>query len=70
LPEQALVSLQIFDALGRLVTTLVDRDQAPGVYRLEWKGDDRLGLPVGSGVYLYRLEAGSFSKTRRMVMLK
>ena len=60
-----LVTLKIFDALGREVATLVNEPKAPGVYRLTW---DAGTLP--SGVYFYRLTAGSFTDTKKLVLLR
>jgi hypothetical protein len=59
------VQLLVYDALGRLVERLVDETLAPGYHRLRW---DASGLP--SGLYLYRLRAGDFVETRRMMLLK
>jgi hypothetical protein len=55
---------------GHLVRTLLDGDRAPGRYTLSWDGRNDRGERVSSGVYLYRMEAGSFTSTRKMVVLK
>lgn len=65
LPEQAEVRLEVFDALGRRVGVLVDTVQPAGTYRIAFDG-----APLASGTYLYRLTAGAFVQTRRMVLLK
>jgi hypothetical protein len=59
------VELKVYDLLGREVATLVNEQKAPGSYEVTW---DAGGL--GSGVYLYRLQAGSLSETRRLILLK
>jgi hypothetical protein len=65
------VSLVVYDAAGAHVRTLVDRDVAPdGVQRVEWNGRDDRGNPVASGVYFYRLTAGDFTRTNKLVLLK
>lgn len=64
------VRLEIFDVNGRLVRALVDRRDAPGEKSITWDGIDERGVPVASGVYFYRLVTGSFSETRKMVMMK
>lgn len=64
------VRLDIFDVAGRLVRTLADRDFAPGPQSLIWDARDSDGRAVASGLYLYRLEAPGFSKTRKMIYLK
>jgi flagellar hook assembly protein FlgD len=62
----------VYDASGALVRTLVDRDEVPGddIQRVEWNGRDDRGVPVASGVYFYRLTAGDFVKTNKLVLLK
>jgi hypothetical protein len=62
--------LEIFDASGRLVRTLVDRPMMPGTHQILWDGMDEDGRSVGSGVYFYRLRAGAFEQSRRMTILK
>jgi len=52
------------------VRTLVDEQKKPNVYKVVWDGHDNNGTRVASGVYFYKLEAGSFVKTRKMVILK
>lgn len=59
------VSLKVYDALGIEVVTLVNEKQDPGRYSVEFSGE---GLP--SGIYFYKLEAGDFTETKRMVLLK
>jgi len=66
-----LVSLKIYDILGNEVATLVNEEQAPGVYEVEFNsvGPSRdLSLP--SGIYFYQLKAGSFIETKKMILLK
>lgn len=70
LPEQAPVRLVIYDILGRPVRTLVRGEQGPGYKSVTWDGTDDRGRPVSSGVYLYRIQAGEFSQTRKMVLLR
>jgi hypothetical protein len=56
---------------GRMVATLVDGTRSPGPGSATWNGLDREGSPVGSGLYLYRLEVeGSPAISRKMVLLK
>ena len=68
--ERGLVTLEVFDLLGRQVATLVSETQAAGSYQIVWDGRNSRSLPVTSGVYFYRLRSGGFSKTNRMVLLK
>jgi len=61
--------LGIYDLSGRLVREFGESLPA-GEHRIVWDGRDAAGQPVSSGVYLYRLEAGQHSATRRMLLLK
>ena len=64
------VRVAIYDVSGALVRMLVDASQPAGAYTVTWSGANDEGLPVSSGVYFYRLEAGKLTQTRRMVLLK
>ncbi len=59
------VSLKIYDILGNEVSQLVNKSQAPGIYQVEFNASN---LP--SGTYFYKLEAGSFSGTKKMILIK
>jgi hypothetical protein len=75
LAESANVTIEIYDAMGRVVRTL-DLGNLPGGYYLDkskaayWDGRNEFGESVVSGLYFYKLTAGSFSAMRRMVILK
>jgi hypothetical protein len=69
-PEQGHVALNVYDAGGRLVRTLVDGVRASGTHDATWDGRDDNGAAVGSGVYFYRFTAGKFSESKKMVLLK
>jgi subtilisin family serine protease len=68
--ERGLVSIDVFDILGRQVSTLVNEVQPAGSYEITWNGRNTGNLPVTSGVYFYRLRSGNFTKTNKMVLLK
>ncbi len=70
LPERADVELAVFNLLGRRVATLRRGKEAAGFKSITWRGEDDFGRPVAGGVYLYRLTAGPFTKTRKLVLLK
>lgn len=70
LAAPAHVSLRIYDVSGRLVRELVDADREAGVFTETWNGRDTRGAQVASGIYFYRLDAGTFSETRKMIMLR
>ena len=70
LPQRASVRLEVYDMLGKLVTTLFNGSREAGNWNVEWNGTDRNGQHISSGVYFYRLQAGSFNAVKKMVMLK
>ncbi len=64
------VTLAIFDVRGKLVRTLVNGRKSPNNYRVTWDGTDNRHTSVASGVYFYRLIAGDFVETKKMVLLR
>lgn len=68
--EKGNVSLSIFDANGRLVRSLVNGVSEAGSQEITWDGRDSSNMPVSSGVYFYRLTAGKFNESKKMVLLK
>lgn len=64
------VRIEIFDILGRRITTLVDAWQRAGEYQVMWNGVDFHGAPVGSGMYFYRLECDDGMLIEKMTLLK
>ena len=63
--EMSNVKLTVYDILGNEITTLVDELKQPGTYEVEFNG---VNLP--SGIYFYKLNAGEFSDTKKMILLK
>ncbi len=70
IPKPSFVSLDIYDVLGRLVTTLIDEQLTAGSKRVRWDGRDDTGAEVASGVYFYRLKTGDHVEVKKMVLLK
>jgi len=70
LPEASQVTLEVFDMMGRRVATLVNGDMAAGRYEAAWNARADNGSSVASGVYIYRLRAGSFESVKQMVLMK
>ncbi len=70
LPRAAHVGLHIYDVSGRLVRTLVDTEMDAGCKEIHWDGRDGGGRRVASGIYFYRLVAGNFVQTKKMVLLR
>ncbi|MBI4417374.1 MAG: right-handed parallel beta-helix repeat-containing protein [Ignavibacteriales bacterium] len=69
-PEATTVSLKVFDLLGREVATLVNDEKTAGFYTVTWSGRNLTGQQVASGVYFFRIEAGTFVETRRMLLVR
>jgi len=71
LSEPAHVSVEIYNARGQRVKTLIDQRQAAGAYLVEWDGRNKANVPASAGLYFYRLKVGdSFQQMRKMVLLK
>ena len=70
IPEEGYIQLVIYDLLGRTVRTLVNKKVLPGYKSIKWDGKNDNGSLVTSGVYFYMIQAGNFSKTKKMIILK
>ncbi len=70
LPTDADVSLSIYNLLGQKVRTLVDEYQPAGHKIVHWDGADDNGNKVASGIYFYRLKAGDYTETKKMILMK
>jgi hypothetical protein len=68
--KEVQVRLNIYNIRGQLVRTLVNENKSEGSYQIQWDGTNNHGQSVSSGVYLYRIQAGDFNQTRKMVILK
>lgn len=64
------VTIVVYNLRGQLVRTLVDGVKGPGTHAVSWDGTNATGAPVATGVYFYRLVAGDFTQTRKMVLVK
>jgi len=65
LPSKGFVSLKVFDMLGREVSTIISEEIPAGSYSRQWNASI-----MSSGIYFYRLQAGSFAETKKLVLLK
>ena len=63
-------TLRVYNLRGALVKTLYSGDIGPGQYTMHWDGKTERGEKVASGIYLYRLQTGDFSSTKKMVVVK
>ena len=65
IPKHTHVRLQVFNVLGQLIYTLTDEDKEPGTYAVTWDAGDR-----PSGLYFYRMAAGEFVETKKMMVIR
>ncbi len=70
LPRRSRVTIEIFNLLGQRIARLTDEEYPAGSHRVTWNGTSSDGQSVPTGIYLYRLEAGDFIETKKMVLLK
>ena len=70
IPKNSLVSIIIYDMLGRQVKTLVNQTQNAGYASVIWDATNDYGKPVSAGIYLYQIQAGEYISTKKMVLLK
>jgi hypothetical protein len=71
LPEAALVKLEVYNVVGQVVRTLVAQHQNAGRYVVQWDASNDHGQSLSSGIYFYRLQAGSqFLEVKKMLLLK
>ncbi len=69
-PAATDVTVTLFNILGNRIKTLVDEFQPAGSYRIDWDGTADDGGQVATGIYIYRIEAGSFVAARKMMLVK
>ncbi len=70
LPTQTKVKIEVFDMTGHKINTLANNSFAPGTHRVVWNGIDDSGRSVSSGIYLYRMNAGDFNASGRMILIR
>ena len=70
IPEKILVRISIFDISGNLIKMLVNEVKNAGFYSARWGAINNNGQPVSAGVYFYKIHAGNFVDTKKMILLK
>ncbi len=70
IPQKGRVEIEVFNVRGQKVTTLVSEQQEAGNHSVVWNGRDEANKACSSGIYFYRLETGSHSETRKMLLLQ
>ncbi len=64
------IRIAIHDTLGRLVKILKESKESPGKYSISWDGNGELEQPMPSGIYFYQLSTGTYSQTKKMVLIR
>lgn len=70
LPKDVRVKMYIYNILGQKIKTLVNTEQRAGYKMIRWNGTNDQGKPVASGTYFYKIMAGDFVKTKKMMIIK
>ena len=70
LPEDLFVNVTVYDMLGNVVNNLINANQSSGYNSVQWDATNNRGEPVSAGVYLYKIKAGDFVDTKKMILLK
>jgi flagellar hook assembly protein FlgD len=65
-----MVELNIYNSLGQEVRSLIDNEFTAGTYQVKWNGLDDSGREAPAGVYFYKIQAGNFQATNKMLLLK
>ena len=70
LPENSYVNVTVYDMLGRKVKTLINQTQDAGYRSVIWDATNDYGKQISAGIYLYQIQAGGYTSTKKMVLLK
>ena len=70
LPRRSMVVVTIYNLLGQQIRQLVNQEYSAGNHKVTWDGKSSQGVQASTGIYFYRLKAGSFVETKKMVLLK
>ncbi len=70
LPENSIVRITIYNVQGREIKVLVNQYQEAGYKSVRWNATNNYGKPISAGMYFYKIRAGEFVQTRKMVLLK
>jgi VCBS repeat-containing protein len=70
LPENSIVRITIYNVQGREIKVLVNQYQEAGYKSVRWNATNNYGKPISAGMYFYKIRAGEFTQTKKMVLLK
>ena len=68
--DNSLVSICVYNLKGQLVRTLVDKEQDTGFYHVMWDGTGNNGDKVSAGIYFYRMESGTYSEIKKLIIMR
>jgi flagellar hook assembly protein FlgD len=69
-PQNDQVEMIVYNLLGQAVRNLVNRSLSAGNYKILWDGNNDVGIPVSSGIYIYKLKVGDYVGIRKMILLR
>jgi len=64
------VKIEILGIQGRIVKTLINKDMPAGKHKVSWNGCNKSGFRLPAGSYLYKIESGNYSQTRKMLLME
>mgnify|MGYP000909094063 CR=1 FL=1 len=70
LPEDATVTITIYNMVGQQVKTLISNQQTAGYKSIQWNATNNAGQLVSAGIYLYMIQVGEFRQVKKMVLIK
>lgn len=70
IPKQSNVQIKIYNMLGQEVITLLNEERTAGFHEVLWNSRNRNGIPVSSGIYIYRVITGEFVDAKKMILIK
>ena len=70
LPKDELVTIKIYDVMGRNIRNLMNKKKSAGYHSIRWDANNDIGEGVAAGMYIYAIQAGEFRATKKMVLLK
>jgi flagellar hook assembly protein FlgD len=69
-PNKSPVTLTVYNVLGQTIRMLDSGEKAPGLYQVNWDGRDSRGNSMASGIYFYRLTAGTVTLTQKLILVR
>ena len=70
LKDETQISITVYNLLGKGIITLINEIKTPGLYTIQWDGKGSNGKDVASGIYIYRMEAGKFTESKKLSLIR